>query len=146
MNTIDTAKTVVRSIENSDFDTAMGLLTNNFTLAGPVPQPINAQQWLGLHRILNAAMPDFSFNLSGSEVSGNKVTLTVQISGTQQNTLDLSPMEMPTVPATSIRVQLPVERLVLTFEGDKISAINVAPVPGGGLAGILSQLGVEMPH
>ena len=91
-------------------------------------------------------MPDWAFNISKVEDKGNVVRFTIQISGTQTNALDLSAMGFLVIPATGIRVQLPTEHVEVTVRGNQVSGVHVDPVQGGGVPGILSQLGVQMPH
>lgn len=146
MNAVDTALKVFELIEAKDTQAAMDLLTDDFTFSGPVPEPINGQQWLGLQSKLSDAFPDFSFNLQeGAHQHGDAVHCVVKLSGTHEAELDLSPMGMPVVPATGKSFQLPEEAMFVTVVGDKISSVKSDPVPGGGVKGILSQLGVEPP-
>jgi hypothetical protein len=49
------------------------------------------------------------------------------------------------VPATGKKVSLPAEASTFTIKNGKIARLDVAPTPGGGVPGILSQLGVPMP-
>jgi predicted ester cyclase len=145
MSIVDTVYDLLGAIEANDFDEARSYLADGFTLDGPVPEPIGADQWLGLHQIMNAAMPDFSFNAGEATQNGNVVMVSLQISGTQENTLDLSPMGLPKVAPTGIFVELPEEQSHVTFSGDKVIHIHVEPVSGGGLMGLLGQLGVQLP-
>jgi hypothetical protein len=95
--------------------------------------------------ILQAGIPDWSFNLSDVQVTGNVAHTTHQISGTHTGNLDLSPMGMPVIPATGKSFKLPVEHADLTYEGNKLTRFHADVAAGGGLPGILQQLGVEMP-
>ncbi len=141
----DEVRNLLAAIEADDMNTAMSYLSRDFQLSGPVPEPIGAREWLGLHHALNQGMPDFSFNLKEVRADGNRVYTTVQISGTQTNDLDLSAMGMGVIPATGAAVQLPQEHPVATFDGNKIVSIDLEPVEGGGVPGILAQLGVVVP-
>jgi hypothetical protein len=141
----DIVRNLLAAIEADDMNTAMSYLSSDFQLSGPLPEPIGAREWLGLHHALNQGMPDFSFNLKEVRADGNQVYTTVQISGTQTNDLDLSAMGMGVIPATGVAVQLPEEHPVATFDGDQIVSIGLEPVEGGGVPGILHQLGVAPP-
>lgn len=120
--------------------------SDDFTFSGPVPQPIGKEDWIGLQTLLGIAMPDFSFNISKVEEKGNVVRFTVAISGTQTQPLDLSMMGMDVIPASDAHVQLPTETVDVTVRGDKVTSVYVPVVAGGGVPGILSQLGVQIPH
>jgi len=102
--------------------------------------------WVGMQSLLLAAFPDWSFNMQDVKEEGNKATTTHHITGTHTGDLDLSPMGMPTIPATGKAISLPVEHAEVTVEGGKIVKMHVADVsPDGGVPGILKQIGVEMP-
>ncbi len=89
------------------------------------------------------AFPDWSFNLGSLEEQGDKVLATVHITGT--HTRDLLVPGLPPVPATNKRVSLPEEHLEFTFHGDKIASLSSDNVPGGGVPGVLQQIGVPLP-
>lgn len=145
MDAVGTTQKLFDLIESGETGAAADLLSSDFIFAGPVPEPVDGEMWLGLHDRLNAACPDFSFNASGGEQVGDAVRINLQLSGTHQSEMDLSPMGMPNVPATGKSFQLPTEVAMVGFNGDKVSSIEVAKVEGGGLMGILGQLGVEAP-
>lgn len=145
MNAVETTKKLFENIESGDTGAAAELLTSDFVFAGPTPEPVDSKMWLGLHDRFNAAFQDFSFNTNGAELMGDKVQIELQLSGTHQSELDLSYMGLPDVPATGKSFQLPAEVATVSFTGDKINSIQVASVEGGGVAGILSQLGVQVP-
>lgn len=145
MNAVDTAKRVFELIEAKDTAGAAKLLTDDFTFSGPTPEPIGGAQWLAMHDKLNAAFPDWKFNLTDVHEHGDFIHSTAQITGTHTGDLDLSPMGMPTIPATGKAVKLPREELNVKVVGDKIKSIDGPPVEGGGLMGILGQLGVQPP-
>ena len=146
MSAEDTARRIWELIEAKDTASAAELLADGFTFSGPTPEPVSGEMWLGLHDKLNAAFPDWKFNIGHVHPHGDVIHVTAQITGTQTGDLDLSPMGMPSVPATGKAIQLPAEELGVRVEGDKITQISGHPVEGGGVMGILSQLGVEVPH
>ena len=98
-----------------------------------------------MHDRLNDAFSDFSFNLRDAQQVGDAAQVTLQLSGTHSSELDLSALDMPNVPTTGKSFELPPESTTVTIEGEKITSIRVAAVEGGGVMGILSQLGVEPP-
>jgi len=134
----------MESVAHGDRSIAEQYLSEDFLLEGPTPEPINLDQWLGLHQIIRVGMPDFSFNISDVQVRGDVATVTMQIAGTHTGTLDLSPLGLPTVPATGKRVRLPVEHPRITFNGDEIVSAYMEVPPGGGVMGMLEQLGVDL--
>ena len=126
----DEVRNLLAAIEADDMNTAMSYLSSDFQLSGPVPEPIGAREWLGLHHALNQGMPDFSFNLKEVRADGNRVYTTVQISGTQTNDLDLSAMGMGIIPATGAAVQQTLHRPAPRRHSDPGSSAD-SPAPAG---------------
>lgn len=141
MNAVETVRAMLAAIEAQDWDTARGYLTDDFTFGGAVPQPISAEAWLGVHRALGAAMPDFSFNVSGLREEQGVVNGTVQLTGTQTRELSLPIPGTPVIAPTGRRLSSPAENFTCAFRGDKLSSYTVQPVAHGGVHGILEQLG-----
>ncbi|WIG58699.1 MAG: hypothetical protein OJF49_001445 [Ktedonobacterales bacterium] len=145
MNAVETVQTVLAAIEATDWERARSYLADDFTFGGAVPEPIGADAWLGVHRALAAAMPDFSFNARGIHDENGRVAGQVQITGTQTRELALPIAGLAPIPPTGKRVSLPTENVTVTMRGDKLATYVVSEVAGGGLPGILSQLGVALP-
>ncbi len=68
----------------------------------------------------------------------------VQITGTHTRDLVLPVPGMPPIPATGKRVSLPEEHITFTFKGDTLASLTSDNVPGGGIPGLLAQIGVPM--
>ena len=84
-----TVRALLTAIEQLRWDEAKGYLTEDFTFGGAVPQPLNTDAWLGVHKAFAAAMPDFSFNASDIREEQGGVRLRLQISGTQTRAMAL---------------------------------------------------------
>ena len=140
MTRSEIVKGLFSSIEAKDIAAARARLTPNFEFAGAVPQPITAEMWLGMHSALSAGFSDFSFNANNVKEEGDKVTMTVALSGTHDGTLALPLPGASPVAATGRKVTLPEEHVAVEFAGDKISRVFVTPHPQGGPANILRQV------
>jgi hypothetical protein len=116
MNKIDTVKAFSEALDARDFNKAASYLADDFVFAGPVPQPIGKQAFIA-----------------------------VQITGTHTRGLVLPMPGIPPIPATGKSVSLPEEHITFTFKGDKITSLTSDNVPGGGVAGVLAQIGVQLP-
>lgn len=134
------------AMEAGDTAKAGSSMTDDFVFSGPVPQPIGKAEFLGLQAGLVRAIPDWKFNASNFKVQGNTVSGTVQITGTHTATLETHIPGIPPVPATGKRIALPQEPFTFTLRNDKIASFEAARVPGGGVPGLLAQIGVSMPH
>jgi predicted ester cyclase len=89
-----------------------------------------------------AAFSDFKFNETLVEEGADMVICTQHITGTHTGTLALP--GLPPVPATGKKVAMPEEKQVFTFRDGKFARAHSDPVPGGGVMGILAQLGVKL--
>lgn len=145
MNAVETTRAALAAIEACDWARARSYLADDFTFSGAVPQPLGPDAWLGIHQGLAAAMPDFSFNAQDLHEESGKVVGVVQITGTQTRALALPIPGLASIPPTGKRVSLTIEPIAVTLRGDKLVNLEITPVAGGGLPGILSQLGVAMP-
>lgn len=131
------------AMEANDFEQAGTYLDEAFTLSGPAPQPVGKHEFLAMQSAFQRAFPDWKFNLHDAEEQGDIVTGAVQITGT--HTEDLVLPGMPPIPATHKKVSLPEEHLMFTFKGDRIASLASDNVPGGGIPGVLQQIGVPIP-
>ncbi len=145
MSAMDTVKAGLAAVEASDFKKLDGLLADNMVFAGPVPEPVGKHEFMGLQTALLAAMPNWKFNPAGFKETGDVVTVALQVTGTQTGELSLPMPGLPKLPATGKKVSLPGEASTFTVKNGKITRLDIASTPGGGVMGILSQLGVKMP-
>ena len=88
MDAVETTKKLFELIESRETGAAAELLSSDFTFAGPVPEPVDAAMWMGLHDRLNAAFPDFSFNMSDVQQVGDSVQIYPEIAALT-NDMDL---------------------------------------------------------
>jgi predicted ester cyclase len=146
MNAIDVVKAGLAASEAGQTSKFASLLTDDMVFAGPVPQPVGKHEFVGLMTAMVAGMPDWKFNATDFKQNGNQVTATLQITGTQTGELNLPMPGLPKLPATGKHVSLPKEPTTFTVKDDKISRLESTNVPGGGVAGVLAQLGVSVPQ
>jgi hypothetical protein len=67
------------------------------------------------------------------------------MTGTQTDGFILPPLGLPPIPQMARTVSLPEEHWNYTLQNGKIAQITVQRVPGGGIQGLLHQLGIDMP-
>jgi hypothetical protein len=146
MSNTDLVKSTLAAFESGDAKKAESLLSDDMVFSGPVPQPIHRNEFIGLQGALVAAIPDWKFNASDYKELGDKVMVKVHISGTHTKPLSLPPMGIQSLPPTGKRVQLPYEPLTITIKNGKAIRIEGENVEGGGVPGLLAQLGVKMAH
>lgn len=145
MTKTETIKSFSAALEAREFEKAASYLADDFVLNGPVQQPLGKQEFLAVQSAFENAFEDWSFNSHDELEQGDKVVAAVQITGTHTRDLVLPMPGMPIIPATNKKVSLPEEHLEFTFKGDKIASLTSDNVPGGGVPGVLQQIGVPLP-
>lgn len=133
------------ALNAKDLDTVASYLADNYQFSGPIPEPVGKEEWLGLLNVLQTAFPDLQYNAVITGIEGNVVMSTNQLSGTHTGDLDLSMMGMGVIPATGNSFSNPVEDSEGTWDGEMLVSTHIHSGEGGGLMGILAQIGVELP-
>jgi hypothetical protein len=135
------------SVQKGDFEKAKSLLSNDFQFSGAVPKPINGETWIGINKNLKKAFPNLDYHFHLDNVDGDVAKISAQLKGTHSANLDLSPLGLGVTPApnTNKSFSTPREYGKVTVKGDKVTSWIVEPIEGGGLMGILDQLGIPVP-
>jgi predicted ester cyclase len=145
MNVQETAEAVVNAINAGDWETVASYLADDFQFSGPVPEPLGPEEWIGTNMTLMAGMPDMAFNVQIVGIDGNVVRTVDQMTGTHTADLDLTQVGIGVIPATGIAISLPVENGFAEVVDGKLVSLHLDTPPGGGMFGMLAQLGVELP-
>ncbi|HTI12967.1 MAG TPA: hypothetical protein VL461_00145 [Dictyobacter sp.] len=144
MRAAETVKTLITALQSADLELAASVLADGFKLVGLTPEALQKQTFLALQSELVAAMPDFSYNFSEVHHKHEQVTALIRISGTQTNDLSLPMVGLRTVAATGLAILLPQTNVIFRVEKDQVVVMECELVPGGGLAGLLQQIGAEI--
>ena len=145
MNNLEIVNETMRAFEQHDFSRASNYVADDFQFVGPTPEPVGKKEFVKLHQSLIAGIPDWSFNWrNAKETKPGTISGQVAIGGTHSANLDLSFLGIGSVPATNKRVKNPTEELTVTVKNGKVSRMEVSPVSGGGLQGILTQIGAKL--
>jgi len=145
MNQREIVQTLLDSVQRGDFQKAKSLLSNDYQFSGPVPEPINAETWMEINKSLKKAFPDLDYRFHVDSVDGDVAEISAELKGTHSGVLDLSPVGLGVTPATNKTFATPREHGKVTFKGDKVVSWIVDKIEGGGLMGILTQLGIAVP-
>ena len=143
MNKRETVQALMDSIQKGDFDNAKLMLAEDFHFSGSVPEPINAEAWLGMSVSLKTAFPDLNYHFKVIGADGDVVRSTSQLSGTHSGSFDLTGMNMGVIPATNKAFSAKLEKTKVTVKDGKITLWAVEPTDGAGLRAILGQLDVK---
>src|SRR5215211_6002131 len=90
MNQREIVQALLDSVQRGDFEKAKSLLSNDFQFSGPVPEPINAETWVGIHTNLKRAFPDLDYHFHVESVEGDVTKISAELKGTHSGALDLS--------------------------------------------------------
>jgi len=145
MNKREIVQGLMDSIQKGDFKNAKSMLTDDFRFSGPIPKPVNREDWLTMSANLKTAFPDLNYHFIVTDTDGDVVKTTSQLSGTHTGSFDLTAMKMGVIPATEKRFSSKIEKTKITVKDNKVKSWVVEPTEGAGLNAILGQLGVKLP-
>lgn len=145
----ETVQAFMRALEAAQFDSAKGYLAEGFTFSGWTPGPLNRDDFMTVMSGLKSAMPNLSYHFHGAreleeKEQDNEEIGSVQISGTQENSLNLPPLSLPPIPQMAHSVSLPPTHWYFTLQNGRISRINVERVHDGDVHALLNQLGTDV--
>jgi hypothetical protein len=144
MNSIDLAKSGIAAMEAGNFDFIRDNCTDDMVFNAPGGMSLSRTEFINAQRALLKAFPDYRFNASNYKQVSDRVTYTIQVSGTHTGVLDMHLPNVPVLQPTNKHIRLPQEPVTVLFRDGKIYRVDLAEVPGGGLNGILSQVGVKI--
>ena len=145
MSNLEVAKRVADLLDSRDVKGLQVLLADDFRAKGGTLE-LTKQQTLGFLQILFTAFPDHSFGFADFEEKGDLIYCTGHETGTHKGVLDLNPLGMPiSLPPTGKSFKLPKSVFTFRAANDKLIYFSEEAAEGGGLAGILAQLGVKLP-
>src|SRR5947209_7148847 len=127
-----------RDESNAYNNFADDFVANNF-----MPQPIGLEEFKALNAANLAAFPDWHFDIKQVQVQGNKATVTVQVTGTQNGPINMP--GMPSIPASGKKVSVADKFICTIGDDNKLHQMDFASPPDGGFAGVMKQLGIQMP-
>jgi len=145
MNKRETVQALMDAVQQGDFENAKSMLADDFQFSGPVPEPINAEAWLGMSTSLKKAFPDLDYHFKVIGTDGDVVKSTSQLSGTHNGSFDLTNMKLGVIPATNKTFSTRSEKTRVTVKDNKITLWAVEPNDGAGLMEILKQLDAKLP-
>jgi hypothetical protein len=148
MNPREIVQALLDSVQRGDFQKARFLVSKDCQFSGPVPELIKREAWIGIYKNLKKACPNLDYHFHVDRVDGldgGVVKISAELKGTQSGVLDLSPVGLGVTPATNKSFATPREHGKVTCKGDKVVSWTVDKIEGGGLMGILGQLGIAVP-
>jgi predicted ester cyclase len=139
-----TAKAVFKlyteALDRGDLDAMTALIHDDFRLEGAGLDGIGKPEFMAAMKAQLDAFPDYSENPTDITEDGDVVHFVAHVRGTQQGTLALP--GMTAIPPTGRQIELPPEPGWVKVRDGQMLVYHVEAVEGGGIRGILSQLGV----
>ncbi|MFL5625452.1 MAG: hypothetical protein ACJ788_07625 [Ktedonobacteraceae bacterium] len=151
MSAIDTVRDFMLALEARDFEKASRYLAEDFIFSGWTPQPLDREQFISVMGGLKAGIPNLTYHFHTERGGRDLLELNtqvrgvVQLTGHQANAFNLPPLSLPPIPQMGKTISLPEERWNYTVQNDQIMQIAVERVAGGGIQGLLQQLGIDAP-
>jgi len=127
------------ALDRGDLDAMAALIDDAFRLEGAGSDGVGKLEFLAAIKAQLEAFPDYTQGVTDLVEEGDVVYFVANVRGTQQGTLALP--GAPPIPATGREVRLPPAPAWVRVHEGRLLAYHVAGVPGGGIEGILSQLG-----
>ncbi|MDQ2905321.1 MAG: nuclear transport factor 2 family protein [Chloroflexota bacterium] len=143
MNAVETVKTFITALQSGDTEMIATIMADDFVARGLTDHELDKGTFLAMQSELLDAMPDLSYNLSEVHAHEHLVQALIMINGTQSNDLTL-PVFNVQIPATGLAISLPQVPVEYILAGQQIKEMRVQAVQGGGLQGLLQQLGGEL--
>ena len=140
----DRVRSFMTALETNDQDTIASYLSEDFTFSGWTPQPLNKKDFLTVIGGIKTGIPGLIFNLHNIDEQGDTITGTMQIAGYQTDSFILPPLGLPPIPQTANSVSLPAEDVKFSLRNTQIASMIVQRTPGGGITGLLRQLGIDV--
>jgi hypothetical protein len=139
-------QSVMDAVQAGNYAQAKSFLSDDFRFSGPVPEPMNADGWMGILSTLKNASPNIQYHFQVESMDGDTANIGSKLEGTQSAPLDLTAMHMGVIPATNKSWSAALEHGKATVnKGGKVTSWAVEPTEGAGLMAILGQLGVKPP-
>ena len=140
-----TVEALMDSVQKGDFEKAKSLLSADFQFSGPVPEPINADAWMGMSMSLKKAFPDLDYHFHVESMDGDTANISAELKGTHKGDFDLTAMNMGVIPATNKSFAAAHEHGKVMVQDGKVKSWATEATAGAGLMAILGQLGVKPP-
>src|SRR5579875_1163758 len=141
MNAKEIVKTFITALQSGAIAMAARYMTDDFKLIGWTPEPLDRGKFLALQTQMDTGMPDFSYNLTDLHARGSVVTGLIQLAATHTRDLAFPQFGIPTILTTGSVIGLPQVPVEFALNDGKVAEMKMQAVPGGGMEGLLQQLG-----
>ena len=143
VSSIDLVKGWISAFESGNRNYLQEHTTEDMVISGAAPQALGWQQFLEMYPHIRTAFPDLRMNASDFKQVSDRVTCSVRITGTHSGVLNFPLMSIYGFQPTGKSVRLPVEQNTFLIRDGKIARLEIQKVEGGGIPGMLAQIGAS---
>lgn len=145
MENIDVVKAYYAALDSAHIEQAEQYLSETYQLVGFTQQPMDKNAMLNMMKLFKASFPNLGHLLSNIHQEGYLVKVSVQLSGTNTNPLDLTSLGIGVVPATRKFIIFPTSNYEFTVVDGKIEVEkDVSPAsPNRRMSGMLRAMNVS---
>ena len=143
MGNTELARSFFTLVEKKNWEKLSKITHNDFIFWGPMSQSLNKERYFEMQEAVQKAFPDWSYNVSNITEEENCLVIAVHITATHTEELTLPIKGSITIPATNIKIELPIEKAVMTFKEGKIFEINVEETSYTGVSHLFRLLGIK---
>lgn len=146
MNKMTIVRAFFEALDSNDMSQVDQYLSEDFQVVDFAPQPMDRNALLELLTQLKKGLPNLRHSLSNLRVEGSVVKLTVQLSGTNSDRIDLRHMGIGVIPSSRKFIIFPNGNFEISIQDDKITLLrDVSPnSPSRRMSGMLRALGVNV--
>ncbi len=140
----------MQTLEAHEFTRGADYLADSMIFTGFTPAPLTKKHFINVMSGLAEGFPNLMYNFHATEESaetteGTLVSGTVQMIGSQINSFKLPALGIGPIPQMGVSISLPQEYWEFRVKNNLIAGIWVERKPGGGIEGLLNQLGIHDP-
>ncbi len=143
MNNTELARSFFTLVEEKNWEKLSEITHEDFIFWGPMSKSLSKEKYFAMQEAIQKAFPDWSYNVSNITEEESCLVIAVHITATHTEELSLPIRGSISIPATHIKIELPVEKAVMTFKDGKIFEINVEETSYTGFSHLFRLLGIK---
>jgi hypothetical protein len=140
----ENVKNFMTALDDNNLESAADYLADDFVFSGWIPKPLHKDGFFNLISGIKEGIPGLAFNLHNVLEEGKTITGNIHVTGYQTDSFIIPVLGTPPIPQTANSVSLPSEEVTYRVEQNLIIMFDVKEVEGGGIVGLIKQLGIDL--
>ena len=137
-------KNFMTALDDNNLESAAAYLADDFIFSGWTPKPLDKNGFFNLIGGIKEGIPGLAFNLHNVLEEGETITGNIHVTGYQTDSFIIPVLGTPPIPQTANSVSMPSEEVTYRVEHNLIILFDVEKVAGGGIVGLIKQLGIDL--